>query len=102
MTDNFDPAVELTMCMEDGMEPFPFVEDENANISGYGHQDKAEFAAEVNRYDEYCNGGPFLDDVRWTADDISHAWATFDGEKFSPVKAGTPGAIPLTNLWGMR
>lgn len=101
-TDDFNPVTDLTMDMAEGVEPFPFVEDENASISGYGHQDKAKFAAEVNRYDDYCNGGPFLDDARWTADDIGHKWASFDGEHFAPVNPGTPGAVPLTTLWGQR
>lgn len=39
----------------DGERTFPFFEDENCYaIFGYGHTDRAEFAAAVNDYDVYC------------------------------------------------
>ena len=105
-----------TMQMEEGGETFPFVEDEHANITGLGHQDKAEFAAAVNRYDTYCNGEPFPEDEQWGADHIAHRWAVrgSDGETLwtkhptgtpqqgEPVTADTPGAIAITTLWGQR
>lgn len=100
---------------------FPFVEDENCNITGYGHQDKAMFAAEVNRYDEVCNGEPWPEGDEWTADYIGHRWAVMDpdGDRFwvnvpasdervehllppGIVTAATPGAFPITTLWGQR
>lgn len=87
---------------------FPFVEDENCNITGYGHQDEGEFAAAVNRYDEYATGEAFPQDEQWTADDINHQWATptFDKQGewlLHPYAAGNaPGAIPITTLWGAR
>lgn len=87
-----------------GNTTFPFVEDENANITGYGHQDKAAFAAAVNAYDADCNGGPIPEDDQWTADSIAHVWALpdADGERLHPVAEGTPGAIAVTALWGAR
>ena len=85
---------------------FPFIEDENCNITGYGHQDKAKFAALVNAYDVLVGG----DIGEWTADDITHGYAVTseDGERFwteldgEPVTEKTPGAWPYTALWGTR
>lgn len=102
---------EWSMQMEEGGETFPFVEDENANITGIGHQDPAAFAAAVNRYDAYCLGESFPEGEQWTADHIGHRWAVHvdDGEALFttlatgvPVTEGTPGAMPITTLWGQR
>lgn len=107
MTDatTIDLQAELTLRYDDE-HTFPFVEDENANITGYGHQDKAAFADQVNRYDEVCGGGVDPED-RWTAEDITHLWAELrehaDGDwRLHKVPAGTPGAVPVTTLWGQR
>ena len=83
---------------------YPFVEDEDANITGYGHQDKAAFAAAVNAYDADCNGGPIPDADQWTPDQFEHKWVTPDesGERLKAVPEGTPGAIPVTTLWMHR
>lgn len=88
----------------------PFIEDENCNITGYGHRDKELFAEQVNAYDTLCNGEPDAEAEQWTADDIGHRWAVMDGneERFwvrldgEPVTADTPGAFPITTLWGQR
>lgn len=81
----------------------PFVEDENANITGPGHQDKAVFAAAVENYDFIMSGLPSIIPV----DDVAHRWvvaqADEDGEwSCSAVPAETPGAIPVTTVWGVR
>ena len=84
---------------------FPFTEDENANITGFGHQDPHHFAAAVNRYDEIANGEPYPEDEQWTADHIYHRWLTLDpdnDERFIPCEATTAGALPVTTLWGQR
>ena len=84
---------------------FPFVEDENCNITGYGHQDKAEFAAAINRYDEVCNGEPYPEDEQFDASFIGHAWVTIDpsdDERLHVCTAGAEGAIPVTTMWGVR
>lgn len=83
---------------------FPFVEDENANITGYGHQDKAAFAAEVNRYDEVCNGEPYPEDEQWDEDCVGHYWVVIapDGETLQRTTPDDPDAIPVTGLWGQR
>lgn len=99
-----------TMTMDKGVPAFPFVEDENANITGLGHQDKAAFAAEVNRYEEWCGGWLDEDGNAWTAGDIAHGYAVLDedGERLhttlagSPVTQETPKAIAITSLWGQR
>lgn len=88
----------------DDKHTFPFVEDENCNITGYGHQDPAEFAAAINDYDTLCSGGPLPEDEQWTADDVGHCWVTIgeDGERLNECKEDAPGAIPVTTLWGLR
>lgn len=94
----------------DAVTSFPFVEDENCNITGYGHRDKAAFAAEVNRYDTHCNGEAFPEVERWDESCITHRWAVIDpdGERLwvevdgKPVTVTTAGAVPITCLWGQR
>jgi hypothetical protein len=99
-------ADEFTTEWGDGVEPFPFVEDENCNITGFGHQDKAKFAAEINRYDRVCSGGAVveLDDDEWEADHIGHTWVVLgdDGESLKRAEESAPGAFPVTELWGQR
>lgn len=81
-----------------------FVEDENANITGLGHQDLTAFAADVNRYDEAMTGDAVPEDEQWTAGHIAHRWAVLgdDGERLFPATEQTPGAIAITTLWGQR
>lgn len=83
---------------------FPFVDDENGNITGYGHQDRAAFAAAINEYDALCSGFEVLEGDTWTAADVVHRWVAVDadGERLRPCGPGTPDAIPVTALWGQR
>jgi hypothetical protein len=82
---------------------FPFIEDENANITGYGHQDKDEFADAVNRYDEICMGEPIDDVDKFSAHDVTHAWARqIDEERFQLCSPEHTGSFPITPLWGQR
>lgn len=83
---------------------FPFVEDENANITGFGHQDRAKFAGDVNRYDEICMGEPYPEHERWTAEAITHDWVVIsdDGEFFRKCGRSHVRALPVTCLWGQR
>lgn len=98
-----------TMLWDNGV-TYPFVEDENANITGLGHQDKAEFARLINHYDEVCNGESFPEDDQWTADHIAHQYAVIaeDGERLltkihgDRVERDTHGAVAITTLWGAR
>jgi hypothetical protein len=112
---------EWSMVWGDGL-VFPFVEDENANITGFGHQDPTEFAEAVNLYDETSSGERLPEDEQWTADHIAHRWAVLDadGERCwtswpppnpnaldidmvrEPVTENTRGAFPITTLWGQR
>lgn len=90
---------------------FPFVEDDWANITGLGHQDKAGFAAAINLYDEVCNGEAYPEDEQWAAAHITHKYAVYDenpepflratvgGQRVTPK---TPGAVPITTMWGQR
>jgi hypothetical protein len=79
---------------------FPFIEHEFGDITGSGHQDREAFAENVNRYELATTGTS----NGWTADDIEHAWTRGDdGEERPELCAeGTPGAQPITILWGRR
>lgn len=98
----YKSAADWTMQMEVGGEVYPFVADEDGNITGFSHQDRAEFAAAINRYEAVECGN---DDDLWTADDIGHDWMAPDedsDEYFHVCTPDAPGAIPVTTLWGKR
>lgn len=98
-----------TRVSEDGA-AYPFVEDENCNITGAGHQDLAEFAEAINRYDAECNGHTIEQHREeyagelWDEDWIGHDWVTIDedGERLHRCPADAPGAIAVTTLWDQR
>ncbi|WP_418061748.1 hypothetical protein [Pimelobacter simplex] len=105
MPDQIDWKTALTLDFAEGVPTFPFTEDENCNITGYGHQDKATFAAEVNRYDQAADPDGYSPEDAWAADDIAHQWVVqhpTDDERLVPVSEGTEGAVPVTALWGAR
>lgn len=81
-------------------ETYPFFADEDANITGYGHQDKKAFAEAVSRHDkEYWPEDP-AEPVDHTAD-IQHIYVKDDveNERFIVCEAGEEGAYPVTTLW---
>lgn len=94
----------LSMQVTENGRIYPFIESESANITGYGHQDPAEFAAAVNDYDTECNGEPMREDDQWEPGDIGHDWVVIaeDQESFRVATADEPGAVPVTVLWGQR
>ena len=101
---NWRAASEFTMWYDDTLW-LPFVEDEDCNITGPGHQDKSIFADLVNNYDAHASGEPV--DTPWTAKDISHGYGVlFENEYnelyFLRAKKDDEGAIPITTLWGAR
>lgn len=89
---------------------FPFFEDENGNwVIGYGHTDRAEFAAGVNEYDALANAGTMFSELRpYTSDDVVHAYAIATKPGDSPadpeywslnwheVTDKTRGSFPVT------
>lgn len=79
---------------------FPFVEDENGNITGDGHQDRAAFADAINRYEELHPTG--AEPVE--SDDIAHQWVLVDegGERLTVCGRYAKGAVAVTTLWGRR
>lgn len=92
---------------------WPFTEDERCNITGYGHQDKAEFAQALNDYDQALGADPA--DGVWKAGDFGHKYAILEflDEDLVSVRAKTdddqpitpdthPECIPITTLWGQR
>jgi len=89
---------------------FPFVEDENCNITGYGHQDKRQFARYLTAYD-FLVGGIDPDYVgHWTEHDVKHQWVVPDPEDderlvrvpFGVDSVDVPDAIPVTTVWNQR
>lgn len=90
---------------------FPFVEDENCNITGYGHQDKAQFAGYLTAYDVLVGGlSPDRDGV-WTADDGRHKLVMPDPDSpderliqapFGVDSVDVPDAFPVTTVWNQR
>lgn len=86
--------------------PFPFIEDENGNITGLGHQDIDRFAIEVKRFDTDVAGNDPDDlDLEEIADSVEHTWVRIDPadeERLHPCKRGDDGAFPVTTLWGFR
>ena len=92
-------AAEFTMDWGNGVS-FPFVESDDGDITGYGHQDQDAFAAGINRYDEVCNGEP--GDPCWQASDIHHGWVVVRDYEMTRVTARNDQAVPVTCLWGAR
>lgn len=96
----------------DGDVTYPFFEDEYCNITGYGHQDKAEFAAAVTRFG-IAVVGVDPEDAHWDESHVAHHWVLIDEDeerlwvrldrgKGEPVTESTPGAVPVTSMWGQR
>lgn len=83
---------------------YPFVDDENANITGPGHQDRARFAEMVNDFDRYA-GGLDEGEAALTASDVAHLWVQVDpvsDERLLGAHEGEPGAFAVTAIWGVR
>lgn len=76
---------------------FALVEDEDASgVYGYGHRDKAEFAALVNDYDQYCGGDG---SSCYTESDVAHSFAfPVSDERFRFCGPDRPGAVPITRV----
>jgi len=101
----YTPLGEWDTQLEVGGEVFPFCEDEDANITGVGHQDRAAFADAINRYDGECGITYDGSEDLWTAEDIDHDWVAFDAgsdELMHRCTTDTPGAFRVTTLWGQR
>lgn len=77
---------------------YPFFEDENAyGVYGYGHTDKAEFAAAVNDYDAYCGAAT----EGYTENDVQHTWGAVKEDpnyewRFTIVSGPAENTIPIT------
>ena len=108
-------ALELLAGMYDTTTFLPFVEDENANITGPGHQNIRRFAEAVREWEATTGGfAPYHRDVEDVEQEIAnleevieHGWAVptwFPGDEFSLklVAPDTEGAIPITYIWGVR
>jgi hypothetical protein len=86
---------------------FGMVEDEDGGTYwGYGHIDRAEFIAEINRWLSHC--GLFEDELIAEDETVDHRWARFAdderyGERFELVAESEsvipPDAFPVTRVW---
>lgn len=99
-------AEDMQMPWDNG-KTYPFVESEDCTIMGYGHPDRAEFAALVTEYDQAAGYG---DEAPTTAEDVAQVWAVHlpvpnvgsEDEaggwwmKWSDVTAETPNAFPVS------
>ena len=112
MTENrvlrpYEAAKEFTMWLTETMW-LPFVEDENGNITGPGHQNKEAFAKLVNDYDrEVSEDKDWEEQEHITHGDVSHSYGMlFENESgdlwFKPTAAHDPGGVPITTIWGVR
>lgn len=103
MLRTFNPETDVSVTMEPGL-TFSFWEGEDAKITAYGHRDKAEFAAEIQRYDDYNSG--MTGSSLHSESEIDHRWgrATIDsGEIMIMVcDKDDPGAFPITIIWNSR
>lgn len=80
----------------------PFVEDENAHITGPGHQDPGSFIRSVYAYDQVNNPGHAEMHV---LTDVAHQWVQVEDAEEGcvvPCAADAPGAVPVTTIWGVR
>jgi hypothetical protein len=102
----------------DGDKTWPFFEDEDANIIGYGHQDRAAFVAAVLDYDRTMSGEGELH----SEGDVTYGYVVVNAPSecepeywtFSrgrpvpgqshpePYKASDPDVVPVTMLWWVR
>lgn len=84
----------------------PFVESENCDITGPGHQDPKAFARAVTHYDRTASADPKA--TKTDPADVKHRWILAkhlgDPDQWwaQAVPANTPGAIPVTTIWGVR
>jgi hypothetical protein len=92
----------------DGQVPtefFPFIEGEDGDITGPGHQDPATFAALVSAYDAAENTGVMAHDPtassaiehRWLKAQVDVVTGEWSGVYVAPF---TEGAIPVTTVTG--
>lgn len=84
---------------------FPFVESEDCDITGPGHQDPETFAVLVNAYDTQASGG-VIDRV--DAAMVVHDWIRVlvndvdEWVRSERVPQDHPDAIAVTTIWGVR
>lgn len=79
----------------------PFVEDEDGNITGPGHQNRLTFAMQVN---EYYHEVSWPDYGTITFGDVSHSYGqVYENESgefwVKPAEANDPGAVAITTVW---
>lgn len=76
----------------------PFVEADNCNITGPGHQDKDVFAQAVTAWERTCDASKLVwpEWSAWKADDIAHLWVVSrdNWETWRVAPSGAPGAVP--------
>lgn len=90
----------LTVWMDD-THWFPFTESDRCDITGPGHQDPQAFVEQVRAYDEYLIGD---EAEAMDTQSVRHQWILInvEDECFETADSQTPGAIPVTTIWGVR
>ncbi|UYG15787.1 hypothetical protein BRM3_09025 [Brachybacterium huguangmaarense] len=99
-----EAAHALTMWWTDTLW-LPFIETDDCDITGPGHQDRAAFAALVTAYDRDNAGDPNLYAHR--AEQVGYRWVFMTEDEHGQwmyVRAAPTdeGAVPVTTLWGAR
>lgn len=100
MEHHLKDAAEAMTTWWDDTTWLPFVEAENCNITGPGHQHKTSFAMAVNMWEWGCGAT----DARWTEHDVAHLWVTSkdDWQTWHVAPCDAVGAVPVTCIWGKR
>lgn len=118
-TDRTEDELRDLFSFTDQGKTWSFFEDEDANITGYGHQDKATFAAAVNEYDRHM--GADAEGHEHDHRDVTYGYAVINASECEPeywtytwgypvqgqarpepYTADDPGVVPITMIWGVR
>lgn len=88
-------------------EAVAFAESEDGDITAAGHVDPKILRRQVERYWEITGGDLPFGDERLSLEAIAHRWAIVhwtaeykDEWRADLVPEGTPGALPITTIWG--
>lgn len=95
---------EMTMWYDDTLW-LPFIEDDDANITGPGHQSREAFAKAVQEYDRVAAEIDSSDFIY--PEVVAHKWVTVlvepSGDWWATtVDSDHDNAIPVTTIWNVR
>lgn len=83
----------------------PFIESDDGDITGPGHQNKEAFASTVTEWDKMCWNDPDMNP--WDSQIVSHHWVIVTSDEHGEIDYNlcdpdTEGAVPVTTMWGIR